>query len=993
MDSLTTSIIRCNLQLKLDNATEGYGNCFPNAIIQQCRRKEILSWLQKNNKDAIFYSQECVRRKVTNFALKSQHRMVTDLKRKYEMEIQQVEKISWNEYWIQMAKDGTWVDHMFIQVTAWYTGLDILILTTSSLPESPFIFICGNIDNIQDNFRGPPMLLGNYTNVHYQSIIPNQMASKPGIDQTSEISDKKEEEGKSNDFTYIQMEMKICFRTIEGKFECPFCKNLFTRIVTHIKCNNCKIHEKNIEMNEFKAQIDSFKKGYRLESGRNRVKRCREKLASEKDSSQIKKAQNDQKSKSRQKLRIEKDPQLMKKQQNDWKTKSRDKLIAEKGLLVAKKKQDEWRTKSRNKIIIERGPAVIKKGQNDRKTKSRNKLIVEKGPVLIKKEQTEWKSKSREKLLEKKGCIQIKKENNAWKLQSRKRKFRNDPHQLLEDERKRKEKSRIVDSERKRLKKFIERTMYNAIFTCSCCQRNLFDSNVIKFDDKLKSQIELKQPGLVKKSIEYYVEININGKGAFYICHACKSHLKRGKLPPMSAKNGLKMHPQDPELELTDLEGSLISRSIVFMKIFQLPKSRWTALRDKIVNVPINEDDIINTITRLPRTPQEAGMIEVDLKRKVEYQNSHQKQLINPDKCFKMLEVLKKHGNPHYQFYDDYNTYSNRCKETDKKGFSFIFDEDIDPIIDISDKNAKRPVEIEEICIEEILETDYLKNDPVRKYQFDDYNKSLCMSNMFPEAQPGNSVIVAPGEGKTPRNVLHDDDWDIKAFPHLNSPDGKFGLQFGRETKLSSQYYFIQRICNQNPKFARSPSYVYAAVGHTELTQIQRNINVSYSRGKESAINDGVKTLKLEDPYAVLDDIKQTPRYWRKSKYEMFAKLDNFGPFHFFFTLSCADLRWDENFAAILRTKGCTISYEMEEDQDGFPRSAIYVKHEKDGKLEVDPLDKYINEQINESLHECIRGNVLLATRYFNHRVKAFINNIIMGGGNPMMVDKLFSLG
>ena len=164
----------------------------------------------------------------------------------------------------------------------------------------------------------------------------------------------------------------------------------------------------------------------------------------------------------------------------------------------------------------------------------------------------------------------------------------------------------------------------------------------------------------------------------------------------------------------------MIARRIVFMKIFLLPKSRWTALKDKIVNIPINEDDIINTITRLPRTPQEAGLIEVDLKRKVEYQNSHQKQLINPHKCFKMLEILKKHGNPHYQFYDDYNTYSNRCKEMDKKGFSFIFDEDIDQIVDISDNKANKIDEKEEICIEELLETDYLKNDPVRKYQFDD---------------------------------------------------------------------------------------------------------------------------------------------------------------------------------------------------------------------------------------------------------------------------------
>ena len=136
----------------------------------------------------------------------------------------------------------------------------------------------------------------------------------------------------------------------------------------------------------------------------------------------------------------------------------------------------------------------------------------------------------------------------------------------------------------------------------------------------------------------------------------------------MSAKNGLKMNAQDPELELTELEGNLIAKRIVFMKIFQLPKSRWTALKDKVINVPVNEDDIINTITRLPRTPNEAGLIEVDLKRKVEYKNSHIKQLINPEKCFKMLELLKRSRNPHYQFYDDYNTYTERCKQTDFKG-------------------------------------------------------------------------------------------------------------------------------------------------------------------------------------------------------------------------------------------------------------------------------------------------------------------------------------
>ena len=74
---------------------------------------------------------------------------------------------------------------------------------------------------------------------------------------------------------------------------------------------------------------------------------------------------------------------------------------------------------------------------------------------------------------------------------------------------------------------------------------------------------------------------------------------------------------QEQKLELTELEGALIAKNIIFQKIYQLPKSRWTALKDKVVNVPINEDSILNTLDT-SRTPQGAGLIGVALKRKNE---------------------------------------------------------------------------------------------------------------------------------------------------------------------------------------------------------------------------------------------------------------------------------------------------------------------------------------------------------------------------------------
>ena len=164
MDSLTSTIIRCNLKLKLDNPTGGFGDCFPNSIVQQCRRPEVNTWLRKNRSNANFTSALTFRLKITTFALESKELVILNLKMKYENEIAPVDKKSWKEYWDQMGKMGTWVDHIFIQMTAWFMNLDILILTTSSQPKNPFIHISGQIKNTHENISGPPLILGNFTN-------------------------------------------------------------------------------------------------------------------------------------------------------------------------------------------------------------------------------------------------------------------------------------------------------------------------------------------------------------------------------------------------------------------------------------------------------------------------------------------------------------------------------------------------------------------------------------------------------------------------------------------------------------------------------------------------------------------------------------------------------------------------------------------------------------------------------------------------------------
>ena len=138
MSGLAEAIRRCNLELKLDKNTEGFGNCFPNAIIQQCLRPEINNWLCENNPIGIVKSTQDLRRQVSHFALHCQHQNVSDYKTNYETVLSKNDK-TWKEYWKNMEMDGTWVDSVFIQITAWMIGLDIQILTTSSNPNKPFI--------------------------------------------------------------------------------------------------------------------------------------------------------------------------------------------------------------------------------------------------------------------------------------------------------------------------------------------------------------------------------------------------------------------------------------------------------------------------------------------------------------------------------------------------------------------------------------------------------------------------------------------------------------------------------------------------------------------------------------------------------------------------------------------------------------------------------------------------------------------------------------
>ena len=167
--------------------------------------------------------------------------------------------------------------------------------------------------------------------------------------------------------------------------------------------------------------------------------------------------------------------------------------------------------------------------------------------------------------------------------------------------------------------------------------------------------------------------------------------------------------------------------------------------------------------------------------------------------------------------------------------------------------------DIDELDKEETEEIDYIKNDCIRKFQFD-YDKSLCLVDSHPEAiaketsEASNNIeySFAPGEGKVPTNILDEKDWDIKSWPAL-LPEGKFGLHFKRKVRLTEQQYFCQRILHQDTRFSTSPGYIFAAAAYIEQKQLTSKANIAFMRGRKNTNAEGAAKYELDDAYTTFE--------------------------------------------------------------------------------------------------------------------------------------------
>ena len=1026
---------KLKLPLKIDNLTYGDGSCFMISILQQCRRPEIQMYCQENviNMSEKFDYMK-FRSEVADFMINSTYSEILAYKRRYEETEMHVTKRSWIDYWNQMRKSHVWADGHFVQGTAFYLGIDIWIVATKSKEKLPYIKVFSNLENPNTPGIAPPIILGLKGDSHYQSLLPVDYKNLSAVTkQTYAEIVTKNLDFKGN-VKFDDNQKKECNK--EGKKEKEMEDDgkesesggwvkVLTRNKKRIRTHTPKQNPVPLKHSNSSESNNSFKAPKKKQNSNLtpvKIKPIKTKV-NKNPSTPIKNDSNESskntplKPKTK-KLKVNNNDKNSNKQEYGSSDSSFEEIFKASKIKIKEKKSSKETKDSKTKCpgcknlfkeilkhFANKGKKCIEKcsGKEIAEFKKRSK---ERKKVAQKNRAKSYRSKAR---LTDFGKYQEQKREIKRKSRIKNLEKEKESNKLFH------QKWRKLDTPNDRLKSFLKSTMHNAIFICVCCNLRHFKSNVVGFSSDLKENISLKNPNIIEdcigrnKNLAKFqtVALHEKWKSKFqekidsnysqYICNTCLNYIKKNKMPPMCWKNGLELFESVSDIKkqslwLTELEGALIARKLIFMKIFLLPKSRWTAFKDKAINIPIPESAVLNTIKVLPRTPNNAGLVAVSLKRKKEFKNTHKAQLVDPKKIFAVLEKLKQNKNPYFKFYDDYSAFQKRCFETDPKGYEFTFGR---PAVDDLEESFeshevfysnKKAFQSDEVLSDEISsadensDTDFedsidKKNDPARKYNFD-YDKSVCYTNKYPE------ISVAPGEGQKPEDLSKEKDWDIQAFPHLHNFDGSNGVHQERKVKLSNHQYFLNRICHKDTRFSQTPSYLYSAVAFIEKNQIQRNYHLAGTRGIKTESSAGI-SYQLKDGYRVLENVKGTPTYYKTGKQEMLSKLDNFGAFQFFFTLSCADTRWTSNFTPIFLEEDYDLRFSLEQDEDEIWKTKIDARlgTEKEWK----DIEDFIRE-MDESKHEIIRGNVVHSTRYFQHRVKQFLSKIVLNKDNPMNV-------
>lgn len=186
--------------------------------------------------------------------------------------------------------------------------------------------------------------------------------------------------------------------------------------------------------------------------------------------------------------------------------------------------------------------------------------------------------------------------------------------------------------------------------------------------------------------------------------------------------------------------------------------------------------------------------------------------------------------------------------------------------------------------------------------------------------------------------------------------------------------------------------FVFMAQQHVEIYALERQINMSMSHGSlEVTESDGNKLVPSNDAINIFQSIPGTPAYWKAFRNECCARMEQLGPFHIFFTLSCAEMRWPSVIAEVFRlvkNGKLIVTYELDETGEWDGRwDSISIDDrnvEDDGNGKIWKLTEYMDHYFKMEkigMTDFLRNHFILITRIFDKRGKDFLKLVMKAKG------------
>ncbi|XP_044317580.1 uncharacterized protein LOC123038082 [Drosophila rhopaloa] len=329
--------------------------------------------------------------------------------------------------------------------------------------------------------------------------------------------------------------------------------------------------------------------------------------------------------------------------------------------------------------------------------------------------------------------------------------------------------------------------------------------------------------------------------GIYLFCSTCRQAVSKGRLPSLCLSNGLDF-PEIPEClkNLTCLEERLISPRIPFMRIISLGYERQCGIRGAVVNVPISVPD---TVSALPRSFNSTHVIQVHLKRKLEYSHNFMTETIRPARVLEAVrylvntELYRKHN----IIFD--NDWLNQVG--DREELPFIADE--------SDRE-----EVEQLLRQQL----YSQQIDQQEEELNPGGHETLLENNNTELE---RIALAPGEGRRPTNLTLDEDAEELSFPTISCGE-IFKANVTYAKKARSQIRFYDRRCAVVPKVL----YMYKFY---EMQRIQNTISIAL-RKKSGAVTAANirdesfvdRLVQHDDGYHILKGLRSAPAHWEAEK-------------------------------------------------------------------------------------------------------------------------------